>query len=52
VYMGEAKYMQVRKSRGKRRFGRCRRKWENYIKVDFQEIGRQGMGCIYQDYVL
>ena len=32
----------VRKSEGKRPLGRPRRRWENNIKMDLQEVGR---GC-------
>ena len=32
----------VGKSEGKRRLGRPRRRWENNIKMDLEEVGR---GC-------
>ena len=32
--------------KGKRPFGRPRRRWENNIKMDFQEVGCGGMDCI------
>jgi hypothetical protein len=31
---------------GKRPLGRPRRRWENYIKMDLQEVGRGGMDWI------
>ena len=33
----------VEKSEGKRPMGRPRRRWDNNIKMDFQEVGR---GCV------
>jgi hypothetical protein len=32
----------VRKPKGKRRLGRPRLRWENYIKVNLQEFGCEG----------
>ena len=34
------------KPEGKRPFGRHRRKWEDNIKMDFQEVGCGGMDWI------
>jgi hypothetical protein len=34
------------KPEGKAPLGRPRRRWENNIKMDFQEVGRGGMGWI------
>jgi len=31
---------------GKRPLGRHRHRWEDYIKMDFQEVGCEGMYCI------
>jgi hypothetical protein len=31
---------------GKRPFGKPRRRWRDNIKVDFQEVGYEGMDCI------
>jgi hypothetical protein len=31
---------------GKRPLGRPRRRWEDNIKMDFQEVGCEGMECI------
>ena len=36
----------VGKSEGKRPLGRHRRRWENNIKMDLQEVGCGGMDCI------
>ena len=36
----------VGKPRGKRPLGRRRRRWEDYIKVDLQEVGCGGMDWI------
>jgi hypothetical protein len=36
----------VGKPEGKRPLGRPRRRWENNIKVDFQEVGCGGMDWI------
>jgi hypothetical protein len=36
----------VRNPQGKRRLGRPRHRWVNNIKVDFREIGWDGMDCI------
>jgi hypothetical protein len=33
----------VGKPEGKRPFGRPRRRWENNIKMDLQEVGREGI---------
>jgi hypothetical protein len=35
-----------RKSEGKRPLGRDRRRWEDNIKMDLQEVGCEGMDCI------
>ena len=34
----------VRKHAGKRPLGRLRRRWEDNIKIDFQEVGCEGYG--------
>jgi hypothetical protein len=36
-----------RKPEVKRPLGRLRRRWEDNIKMDLQEVGCGGMGCIY-----
>jgi hypothetical protein len=36
----------VGKPEGKRPLGRPRRRWEDNIKMDFQEVGCGGMDCI------
>ena len=36
----------VGKSEGKRPLGRPRRRWENNIKMDLQEVGCEGMDWI------
>jgi hypothetical protein len=36
----------VGKPEGKRPLGRPRRRWEDNIKMDLQEVGCGGMGCI------
>jgi hypothetical protein len=36
----------VGKSEGKRALGRSRRRWEDNIKMDFQEVGCGGMDWI------
>jgi len=36
----------VGKPEGKRTFGRTRRRWENNIKMDLQEVECSGMDCI------
>jgi hypothetical protein len=36
----------VRKPEGKRPLGRPKRRWEYNIKMEFQEVGCGGMGCI------
>jgi hypothetical protein len=36
----------VRKSEGKKPLGRPRRRWEDNIKVDLQEVGWRGMDWI------
>jgi hypothetical protein len=36
----------VRKPEGKRPLGRPRRRWEDNIKIDFQEVGCGGMDWI------
>ena len=33
----------VEKPEGKRQHGRPRRRWEDYIKMDLQEVGCRGM---------
>ena len=35
------------KPEGKRLFGRTRRRWEDNIKMDIQEVDRWGMDWIY-----
>jgi hypothetical protein len=37
----------VRKPEGKRPLGRPRRRWEDNIKMDIQEVGCVGMGRIW-----
>jgi hypothetical protein len=37
----------VGKSEGKRPLGRPRRRWEDNIKIDLQEVGCGGMDWIY-----
>jgi len=36
----------VGKSEGKRPLGRPRRRWEDNIKMDIQEVGREGMDWV------
>jgi len=36
----------VGKQEGKRSFERIRRRWEDNIKIDFQEVG-----CVYMDWI-
>jgi len=36
----------VGKPEGRRPLGRPRRRWEDNIKVDLQEVGCRGMDCI------
>jgi hypothetical protein len=36
----------VGKPKGKRLLGRPRRRWEDNIKIDLQEVGCGGMDCI------
>jgi len=36
----------VEKPEGKRQFGKPRRRWENNIKMDLQEVGCEGMDWI------
>jgi hypothetical protein len=36
----------VRKPEGKRPLGRPRRRWEDNIKMDFQEVGSEGKDWI------
>jgi len=36
----------VRKPEGNRPFGRPRRRWEDNIKMDLQEVGCGGMDCV------
>jgi len=36
----------VRKSEGRRPLGRCRRRWEDNIKIDLQGVGCRGMDWI------
>jgi hypothetical protein len=36
----------VRKHEGKRSLGRTRRRWEDNIKMDLQEVGSKGMDWI------
>jgi hypothetical protein len=46
AYLGESRGLYrvlVGKPEGKRPRGRLRRKWENNIKVDLQEVGCEGM---------
>jgi hypothetical protein len=37
----------VRKSEGKRPFGRLRHRWEDNIKVEFQEVWWENVDWIY-----
>jgi hypothetical protein len=37
----------VGKSEGTRHHGRCRRRWEDNIKMDIKEIERQGVGWVH-----
>jgi len=49
AYMGESRGVYrvlVGKHEGKRPLGRPRRKWEDNIKIDLQEVGCQGMDWI------
>jgi len=43
---GEAYRVLVGKSEGKRLLGRPRRRWEDNIKMDLQEVGCRGMDWI------
>jgi len=43
VYGGEERLIEVRKREGKRPLRRPRRRWENNIKMDLQEMGCGGM---------
>jgi len=36
----------VRKPEGRRPLGRPRHRWEDNIKMDLQEVGCVGMGCM------
>jgi hypothetical protein len=36
-----------RKPEGLRPIGGCRRRWEDNIKMDLQEVGRGGMDCMH-----
>jgi hypothetical protein len=45
VHMGEGRGVHrvlVGKPEGKRPLGRCRRRWEDNIKIDLQEVGGGG----------
>jgi len=47
--MGEGRELYgvlVGKPQGKRLLGRPRRRWEDNIKMDFQEVGCGGVDCI------
>ena len=49
AHMGERRGVYkvlVRKPEGKRPFGRPRRRWEDYIKMDLQELGCEAMDWI------
>jgi hypothetical protein len=48
AYWREERHIQslVGKSERKRPAGRLRRMWEDNIKMDLQEVGCGGMGCI------
>jgi len=48
AYGGEQRYVQgfVGKHERKRPLGRCRRGWEDNIKMDLQEVGCGGMDWI------
>ena len=45
AYGGEERLYKalVGKLEGKRQLGRPRRRWEDYIKVDLQKVGCEGM---------
>ena len=47
--MGEGVFIQafVVKPEGKRPLGRPRRRWEDNITMDLQEVGCEGMDCIW-----
>jgi hypothetical protein len=45
--MRNAYKLLVRKTQGKKAFGRPKRKWENDIKMEFIEIGCKDVNCIY-----
>ena len=47
-YGGEEKSIRVLvgKPEGKRSFGKCKRRWENNIKMDLQEVECRGMDWI------
>jgi len=49
VRLGEERFIQVvgGKPQAKRPLGRPRRRWEDSIKVDLQEMGYEGMDWIY-----
>jgi hypothetical protein len=50
AYVGEKRnayiYL-VRKHEGKRHLGMFKRRWEDNIKMDFKEIGCEGVDWIY-----
>jgi hypothetical protein len=48
AHLGEKAYtgLLVGKHEGKRTRGKLRRRWEDTIKMDFQEVGWGGMDCI------
>jgi len=43
---GDAYRVLVRKPEGKRPLGKPRRRWEDNIKMDLQEVGWRGMGWV------
>jgi hypothetical protein len=45
--MGNAYKILVGKPEGKRPLGRPRRRWEDNIRMDFSEIGWEGMDCMH-----
>jgi hypothetical protein len=44
--IGNAYYILIRKSERKRPLGRCRRKWEDNIKINVNETGCEILGWI------
>jgi hypothetical protein len=44
--MGERRGFLAGKLEGKRPLGRPRRRWDDNIKMDLEEVGCEGMDCI------